>query len=96
MCQVTVLIDGSVFAQAGGSCTADSGGSVSITLCVVGAPDSAGVPPDPPASGCPGCSRTSRRVSAFHERRLCLVMLCGLPRATLIHHVCNQQSEVVE
>lgn len=96
MCQVTVLIDGRVFAQAVGRRMADSGGSLSITLCVVGAPDSAGVPPDPPASGCPGCSRTSRRVSAFQERRLCLVMLRRLPRAALIHHVCNQQSEIVE
>lgn len=65
MCQVTVLIDGSVFAQAVGSCTADSGGSVSITLCVVGAPDS------PPlvvlaAPGLPGeCQRFMRGGSAL-------------------------------
>lgn len=45
MCQVTVLIDDSVFVQATNSHMADISGSVSITLCGVEAPDSAGVPP---------------------------------------------------
>lgn len=61
MCQVTVLIDGSVFVQATNSRMADISGSVSITLCGVEAPDSAGVPP----SGCPRCSLASWRVSEF-------------------------------
>lgn len=44
MCQVTVLLDVSVFVQATNSRMADISGSVSITLCGVEAPDSAGVP----------------------------------------------------
>lgn len=45
MCQDIVLIDASVFVQATNSRAADISGSVSITLCGVEAPDSAGVPP---------------------------------------------------
>lgn len=47
MCRVTVLIEDGVFAPTVGSRSADSGGSFSITLCVVGAPDSAGAHPAP-------------------------------------------------
>lgn len=43
MSQVTVLIEGSVFVQDTNSSEADIAGSISITLCCVEAPDSAGV-----------------------------------------------------
>lgn len=64
VCQVTVLTDSSVFVQDTNSHMADISGSVSITLCGVEAPDSAGVPPEGPRGylalgGCP---------------RVCLVM----------------------
>lgn len=65
VCQVTVLIDSSVFVQATNSRMADISGSVSITLCGVEAPDSAGVPPE-----CPRCSLAPKRVSGCPEEGL--------------------------
>lgn len=65
VCQVTVLSDSSVFVQDTNSCWADISGSVSITLCGVEAPDSAGVPPE-----CPRCSLAPRQVTECPEEGL--------------------------
>lgn len=45
VCQGTVLIVGGVFVHDTNICAADINGLVSITLCGVEAPDSAGVSP---------------------------------------------------
>lgn len=65
MRQVTVLIDGSVFVQDTNSCMADISGSVSITLCGIEAPDSAGVSPE-----CTSCSLAPWKVSECPEEGL--------------------------